>query len=164
MWEETRENSRLSVGCWQTFPRTIRCSVQAQNRFSTRSPTRQLCIFGRRHLPSNVHGKYFTKKLGPVSASTVPYRNVAYSLCLVSFHAELMTLGQKKTLRFGTVRLEWKMGIIDMSFLRRTTVHCQLWENGQLIRVLCDSSSVHKQKLVKPNRLLAKWRPWKNRD
>ena len=27
--------------------------------------------------------------------------------CLVSFQAELMTLGQKKTLRFGTVRYGW---------------------------------------------------------
>ena len=31
-------------------------------------------------------------------------------LCLVNFQAELVTLGQKKTLRFGTVRLEWKTG------------------------------------------------------
>ena len=40
---------------------------------------------------------------------TVPKRGVF--LCLVSFQAELMTLGQKKTLRFGTVRLEWKTGL-----------------------------------------------------
>ena len=39
---------------------------------------------------------------------TVPKRGVF--LCLVSFEAELMTLGQTKTLRFGTVRLEWKTG------------------------------------------------------
>ena len=38
----------------------------------------------------------------------VPKRGVF--LCLVSFQAELMTLGQKKTLRFCTVRLEWKTG------------------------------------------------------
>ena len=40
---------------------------------------------------------------------TVPKRGVF--LCLVSFQAELMTLGQEKTLRFGTVRLEWKTGL-----------------------------------------------------
>ena len=40
---------------------------------------------------------------------TVPKRGVF--LCLVSFQAELMTLGQKKTLRFGTVRLQWKTGL-----------------------------------------------------
>ena len=40
---------------------------------------------------------------------TVPKRSVF--LCLVSFQAELMTLGQKKTLRFSTVRLEWKTGL-----------------------------------------------------
>ena len=39
---------------------------------------------------------------------TVPKRSVF--LCLVSFEAELMTLGQKKTLRFGTVWLQWKTG------------------------------------------------------
>ena len=47
--------------------------------------------------------------LSPFSTSTVPKRGVF--LCLVSFQAELMTLGQKKTLRFGTVRLEWKTGL-----------------------------------------------------
>ena len=35
---------------------------------------------------------------------TVPKRGVF--LCLVSFQAELTTLGQKKTLRFGTVGVE----------------------------------------------------------
>ena len=42
--------------------------------------------------------------LRPFSTLTVPKRSVF--LCLVSFQAELITLGQKKTLRFGTVEVE----------------------------------------------------------
>ena len=54
-------------------------------------------------------------------------------LCLVSFQAELMTLGQKKTLRFGTVRLEWKTGlrIIWQSWKKReSSKRCRSPQTG----------------------------------